>query len=67
MGQFIQELAIDDKQDSDEGDSEPEDVLAMETDDVEDKYADLFLQRFLIGSESVFMDRIDLRLMLKAL
>jgi hypothetical protein len=71
MSSYIQQLAVEDEGDKSDTDSkkddEEEDDLNLNSEDAEEEFAELFLNRFLIGSESIFMDKIDLRLMLKAL
>jgi hypothetical protein len=70
MRSYINQLAVEDveaKSDSELSEEDEEDDLTLNSEEKEEDYADEFLQRFLIGSESIFMDKINLRLMLKAL
>jgi hypothetical protein len=51
-------------EEGDEDEDEEEEEVVMNADEMQDKCCEEFLKMFLIGSESTFLDSIDLILML---
>jgi len=52
---------------SDDGSGSDDDAQDLNPDEEAEAQVELFLKKFLIGSESTFLDNIDLLIMLKAL
>lgn len=58
-------MADDEKSEEESGEEEQE--IVMNPDEIEDSIVENFLSHFLIGSESTFLDNIDITLMLRAM
>ena len=62
---FVEKQALEDMHSDEESQQEEEEI--MTADDTDVKIVQSFLEKFLIGSESAFLDNIDIKLMLRAL
>jgi hypothetical protein len=54
-------------EEGDEEEEEEEEEVVMSADEMQEKCCEKFLEMFLIGSESTFLDSIDLILMMKCM